>query len=156
MHLAPAHLGASRSPSFYGEGEQPLLNEKVVRKFADLVEKEGTGIWFSRSADELAKALDLPLGLKKGPATPSTSGSIPGTSWAAVLGKRKELPFPADLYLEGSDQHRGWFQSSLLTSVAATGHAPYKAVLTNGFVVDIEGKKLSKSGHRLPEAHRPS
>jgi isoleucyl-tRNA synthetase len=132
-------------PVFYGEGEQPLLSEKVIRKFADLVEKEGTGIWFSRSADELAGALGLPLGLKKGHDTLDVWIDS-GTSWAAVVQQRPELHFPADLYLEGSDQHRGWFQSSLLTSVAATGQAPYRAVLTNGFVVDIEGKKLSKSG----------
>jgi isoleucyl-tRNA synthetase len=132
-------------PVFYGEGEQPLLSEKTIRKFADLVEREGAGIWFSRSADELAKDLDLPLGLKKGRDTLDVWIDS-GTSWAAVLPKREELRFPADLYLEGSDQHRGWFQSSLLTSVAARGEAPYKAVLTNGFVVDIEGKKLSKSG----------
>jgi len=133
-------------PVFYGEGGQPLLSEKVIRQFADLAEKEGAGIWFSRSADELAPALGLPLGLKKGHDTLDVWIDS-GTSWAAVVNKRDELkPAPADLYLEGSDQHRGWFQSSLLTSVAATGHAPYKAVLTNGFVVDIEGKKLSKSG----------
>jgi isoleucyl-tRNA synthetase len=132
-------------PVFYGEGEQPLLSEKVIRKFADLVEKEGAGIWFARSADELATALGLPLGLKKGHDTLDVWIDS-GTSWAAVVQKRPELHFPADLYLEGSDQHRGWFQSSLLTSVAATGEAPYRAVLTNGFVVDIEGKKLSKSG----------
>ncbi len=132
-------------PVFYGEGGQPLLSEKVVRAFADLVEKEGAGIWFSRTADELAPALGLPLGLKKGHDTLDVWLDS-GTSWAAVVRKRPELQFPADLYLEGSDQHRGWFQSSLLTSVAATGKAPYSAVLTNGFVVDIEGKKLSKSG----------
>ena len=133
-------------PVFYGEGGQPLLSEKVIRKFADLVEKEGAGIWFSRSADELAGALGLPLGLKKGHDTLDVWIDS-GTSWAAVVNQRDELkPAPADLYLEGSDQHRGWFQSSLLTSVAATGQAPYKAVLTNGFVIDIEGKKLSKSG----------
>jgi isoleucyl-tRNA synthetase len=132
-------------PVFYGEGGQPLLSEKVIRKFADLVEKEGAGIWFARSADELAPALGLPLGLKKGQDTLDVWIDS-GTSWAAVVQKRPELHYPADLYLEGSDQHRGWFQSSLLTSIAATGQAPYKAVLTNGFVVDIEGKKLSKSG----------
>jgi isoleucyl-tRNA synthetase len=132
-------------PVFYGEGGQPLLSEKVVRQFADLAEKEGAGIWFSRTADELAAALGLPLGLRKGRDTLDVWIDS-GTSWAAVLPKREGLAFPADLYLEGSDQHRGWFQSSLLTSVATNGKAPYKAVLTNGFVVDIEGKKLSKSG----------
>jgi isoleucyl-tRNA synthetase len=132
-------------PVFYGEGGQPLISEKTIRMFADLVEKEGAGVWFSRTADELAAALDLPLGLKKGRDTLDVWIDS-GTSWAAVSQKRPELQFPADLYLEGSDQHRGWFQSSLLTSVAVTGQAPYRAVLTNGFVVDIEGKKLSKSG----------
>jgi isoleucyl-tRNA synthetase len=132
-------------PVFYGEGGQPLMSEKTIRAFADLAEKEGAGIWFSRSADELARDLDLPLGLRKGRDTLDVWIDS-GTSWAAVSQERPELQFPADLYLEGSDQHRGWFQSSLLTSVASNGHAPYRAVLTNGFVVDIEGKKLSKSG----------
>jgi isoleucyl-tRNA synthetase len=68
-----------------------------------------------------------------------------GVSHACVLARRDYLNRPADLYLEGSDQHRGWFQSSLLTSVASTGKAPYKAVLTHGFVVDAAGKKMSKS-----------
>ncbi|HOC46957.1 MAG TPA: class I tRNA ligase family protein, partial [Syntrophorhabdaceae bacterium] len=68
-----------------------------------------------------------------------------GVSWAAVCKKRSELKYPADLYLEGSDQHRGWFHSSLLTSVGNEGQAPYKAVLTHGFVVDGSGRKMSKS-----------
>ena len=132
-------------PVFYGEGGQPLLREETIRAFADLVEKEGAGIWFSHTAEELAAALKLPAGLRKGRDTLDVWIDS-GTSWAAVSRQRPELRFPADLYLEGSDQHRGWFQSSLLTSVAATGQAPYRAVLTNGFVVDIEGRKLSKSG----------
>lgn len=63
-----------------------------------------------------------------------------GSSWAGVLGQEQSLNYPADLYLEGSDQHRGWFQSSLLTSVAANGHAPYQRVLTHGFVLDDKGE----------------
>jgi isoleucyl-tRNA synthetase len=150
-------------PVFYGEGGQPLLNDEVVRAFAVLVERSGSGIWFSKSADELAREITaeleisgskirVPLGLKKGVDTLDVWIDS-GTSWAAVVGKRAELkPVPADLYLEGSDQHRGWFQSSLLTSVAATGAAPYRAVLTNGFVVDQDRKKLSKSneGYQKP------
>ena len=68
-----------------------------------------------------------------------------GSSWAGVLSARDNLTFPADLYLEGSDQHRGWFQSSLLTAVAAMGQAPYRAVVTHGFVLDEKGMKMSKS-----------
>jgi isoleucyl-tRNA synthetase len=68
-----------------------------------------------------------------------------GVSHRAVLETRPELQWPADLYLEGSDQHRGWFQTSLLTSVATKGKAPYKSVLTHGFIVDGEGRKMSKS-----------
>jgi isoleucyl-tRNA synthetase len=150
-------------PVFYGEGEQPLLDKEVVLAFAALVEKNGSGIWFSKSADELAQEITrelekngskirLPLGLKKGRDTLDVWIDS-GTSWAAVVAKRPELlGRKADLYLEGSDQHRGWFQSSLLTSVAATGEAPYKAVLTNGFVTDQDRKKLSKSseGYQKP------
>lgn len=68
-----------------------------------------------------------------------------GVSHAAVLEYRDYLKWPADLYLEGSDQHRGWFHSSLLTAVGTRGAAPYKAVLTHGFTVDAEGRKMSKS-----------
>lgn len=68
-----------------------------------------------------------------------------GSSWAAVAKQRPELSYPVDIYLEGSDQHRGWFQSSLLTSVATNGIAPYKMVLTHGFVLDEQGRKMSKS-----------
>ena len=68
-----------------------------------------------------------------------------GSSHAAVLRRHDMLRWPADMYLEGSDQHRGWFQSSLLTAVATTGKPPYKAVLTHGFTVDAEGRKMSKS-----------
>ena len=149
-------------PVFYGEGGQPLLNEEVIRAFASLVERAGAGIWFSKTADELSGEITaelektgskvrVPLGLKKGVDTLDVWIDS-GTSWAAVVQKRPELHFPADLYLEGSDQHRGWFQSSLLTSIAATGVAPYKTVLTNGFVVDQDRKKLSKSneGYQKP------
>ena len=143
-------------PVFYAEGGQALLSEEIVRAFASLVEKDGSGLWFAKSADELAVAITeelsrtgsrvrVPLGLRKGRDTLDVWIDS-GTSWAAVVAQRPEFHGrKADLYLEGSDQHRGWFQSSLLTSVAATGEAPYKAVLTNGFVVDQERKKLSKS-----------
>ena len=67
-----------------------------------------------------------------------------GVTHASVIGAREELRYPADLYLEGSDQHRGWFQSSLKTAIAINGTAPYKAVLTHGFTVDENGRKMSK------------
>ena len=145
VHLAPAHLGHSaarllrrrRAAAPQRKDHPQIRRPRRKRRRGHLV--------LRASADELASALGLPLGLRKGHDTLDVWIDS-GTSWAAVVQKRPELQFPADLYLEGSDQHRGWFQSSLLTSVAATGQAPYKAVLTNGFVVDIEGKKLSKSG----------
>ncbi len=130
-------------PVFYAEGEQPLISSAVINKFADIVEKEGTNVWFSSTADELAARLGLPAGLRKGKDTIDVWIDS-GSSWTSVLLKRLEY-FPADLYLEGSDQHRGWFNSSLCLAVAATGKAPYKNVLTHGFIVDETGKKYSKS-----------
>jgi isoleucyl-tRNA synthetase len=126
-----------------------LLDKAVIDHVADIVEKEGADAWFVKSSGEL-----LPKGMvcKK-----CKSGDLAkemdildvwfdsGVSHAAVLKTRKELSWPADLYLEGSDQHRGWFQSSLLASVGTTGKAPYGTVLTHGFTVDGSGKKMSKS-----------
>ncbi len=129
-------------PVFYAEGGQPLLSSDTIRKFASLVATHGTDIWFEWDSDKLSAALGLPPGLRKGTDTLDVWIDS-GTSWAAVMQPLGQ--FPADLYLEGSDQHRGWFQSSLLTSIATTGQAPYRTVLTNGFVVDLDGKKLSKS-----------
>lgn len=129
-------------PVFYDESGAALLRADVIRRFADLTEKEGAGIWFSTPDNELARRLGVPGAVRKGLDTLDVWIDS-GSSHAAVV--RKRLAFPADLYLEGSDQHRGWFQSSLLTSIAATGEAPFKQVLTNGFVVDLDGKKLSKS-----------
>lgn len=129
-------------PVFYNAKDEPLLSAETIRKVADIVEKEGTNTWFRTSDEEMAARVGLPAGLKKGMDTLDVWIDS-GTSHTAVVKKR--LTFPADLYLEGSDQHRGWFQSSLLTSIAAYGKPPYKEVVTNGFVVDIDGKKLSKS-----------
>jgi isoleucyl-tRNA synthetase len=135
-------------PVFYEADGKALLDPAAIRSFATLVETEGTDAWFRMDSEELAAALGLPAGLAKGHDTLDVWIDS-GSSHAAVV--RKRLSFPADLYLEGSDQHRGWFQSSLLTSVAATGEAPFKQVLTNGFVVDLDGKKLSKSnGYQKP------
>ncbi|MGQ9813161.1 MAG: isoleucine--tRNA ligase [Dissulfurimicrobium sp.] len=129
--------------------DEPVMNEKIAEHLVSIFEKEGADAWFKRDVREL-----LPPGTrcpKCGGATLKKETDIldvwfdSGVSHAAVLENRGGLRSPADLYLEGSDQHRGWFQSSLLTSVAARHRAPYKAVLTHGFVVDKEGKKMSKS-----------
>lgn len=126
-----------------------LLDRNVVDYVADIVEKEGADAWFVRTPAEL-----LPPGTvckKCGGEDLEKEMDIldvwfdSGASHAAVLRTRKDLSWPADMYLEGSDQHRGWFQSSLLISVATTGSAPYNSVLTHGFTVDGTGKKMSKS-----------
>ncbi len=128
---------------------QLLLEKTIIDHVADIVEKEGADAWFTKSSAEL-----LPAGTvckKCGKQDFEKEMDIldvwfdSGVSHAAVLKERAELSWPADLYLEGSDQHRGWFQSSLLTSVGTTGTAPYRAVLTHGFTVDGSGKKMSKS-----------
>ncbi|MEW6243050.1 MAG: isoleucine--tRNA ligase [Bacillota bacterium] len=136
-------------PIFYCGHGHTIANMEVIAHVASIFRKEGSDAWFAREATEL-----LPEGYR----CPECGDTHfvketdtmdvwfdSGTSHAAVLEERDELTWPADLYLEGSDQHRGWFQSSLLTAVATKGLPPYKAVLTHGFVVDGEGRKMSKS-----------
>lgn len=137
-------------PIFYCEDcNEHLVNDNTINAVADLFAKEGSDAWWAHSAEEI-----LPHGTK----CPKCGGTHfrkesdimdvwfdSGSSHAAVCKTRPELAWPADMYLEGSDQHRGWFQSSLLTSVATEGKAPYRAVLTHGYVVDGEGRKMSKS-----------
>lgn len=137
-------------PIFYCEDcNEHLVNDDTINAVADLFAKEGSDAWWAHSAEEI-----LPQGTKcpKCGATHFRKESDimdvwfdSGSSHAAVCKTRPELAWPADMYLEGSDQHRGWFQSSLLTSVATEGKAPYRAVLTHGYVVDGEGRKMSKS-----------
>jgi isoleucyl-tRNA synthetase len=131
-------------PVFFDADGEAILSADLARKVADLVAEEGTNIWFEKSDAELAALLDLPEGVKKCRDTLDVWIDS-GCSHAAVLDAHPELRTPADLYLEATDQHRGWFQSSLMLSVGYRGSAPYKTVMTHGFVVDKDKKKLSKS-----------
>ncbi len=126
-----------------------LADQELIEFVATLFESEGSDVWFEKEAEAL-----LPPGTqcpKCGGCTFRKESDIidvwfdSGVSWAAVLEKRDYLKYPADLYLEGSEQHRGWFHSALLTSAGTRGCAPYLGVLTHGFVVDGEGRKMSKS-----------
>jgi isoleucyl-tRNA synthetase len=126
-----------------------LLDSQLIDHVADLCAQHGSDVWFSWEADKL-----LPAGTsckKCGAHSFKKESDIldvwfdSGVSHAAVLEQRKELGSPADMYLEGSDQHRGWFHSSLLVSVGTRGRPPYRSVLTHGFVVDGKGEKMAKS-----------
>ncbi|WP_281289528.1 isoleucine--tRNA ligase [Sporomusa termitida] len=137
-------------PIFYCiKCNQHIINDETIHAIKEVFRLEGSDAWWARKPEEI---------LPRDFACPHCGHNEfrketdimdvwfdSGSSHAAVLEQRLELTWPADLYLEGSDQHRGWFQSSLLTSVATRGTAPYKAVLTHGFVVDGDGRKMSKS-----------
>ncbi len=132
-------------PVFYKADGSVILDASVARKVADIVEKLGTNSWFEKADAEWAQMLSLPADTKRGVDTLDVWIDS-GCSHVAVLDRRPELGgAPADMYLEATDQHRGWFQSSLMVSIAARNAAPYKTVITHGFVVDTSGNKVSKS-----------
>nr|WP_239651442.1 isoleucine--tRNA ligase [Neosynechococcus sphagnicola] len=134
-------------PVFYDEETgEPLLTEEIITHVQQLVAEKGSDIWWELTVTDLLPAAYRNNGrsYRKGTDTMDVWFDS-GSSWAAVVQQRPELRYPADMYLEGSDQHRGWFQSSLLTSVAVNGCAPYKTVLTHGFALDEQGRKMSKS-----------
>jgi isoleucyl-tRNA synthetase len=137
-------------PAFYDDDGNAYIDAKVTEKIADKVESEGTNLWFKASAETILDGIQCPADW------PSTDKLKCGTdtldvwidsgcSHRSVLQKRSNLHSPADLYLEGSDQHRGWFQSSLWTGTIANDAAPFKSILTHGFIVKEDGTKLSKS-----------
>ncbi|WP_348238770.1 isoleucine--tRNA ligase [Trichocoleus sp. Lan] len=134
-------------PVFYDlETNEPLLNEETIAHVQAIIAEKGSDVWWERSVEELLPESYRHNGrsYRKGTDTMDVWFDS-GSSWAAVAQQRPELEYPADIYLEGSDQHRGWFQSSLLTSVATNDIAPYKTVLTHGFTLDEQGRKMSKS-----------
>jgi isoleucyl-tRNA synthetase len=134
-------------PVFYDEAtNEPLLNEDTLNHVQQIFAEKGSDAWWELSIEELLPEKYRNNGhtYRKGTDTMDVWFDS-GSSWAAVVKQREGLTYPVDMYLEGSDQHRGWFQSSLLTSVAANGIAPYKTVLTHGFTLDEQGRKMSKS-----------
>ncbi|EHN59411.1 isoleucine--tRNA ligase [Oenococcus kitaharae] len=136
-------------PIFYAEDKTPIVDEKLIDHVADLFAKYGSTYWFEHTAKEL-----LPDGYTN-PHSPHGEFTKEedimdvwfdsGSSWAGVMQQRDNLDYPADVYLEGADQFRGWFNSNIITSVAVNGIAPYKSVIAQGFVFDDKGQKMSKS-----------
>jgi len=157
-------------PAFYDAKGEAILDAQIVRNAADLIEQHGSNVWFEKSAAELW-ALVKPANWTGAEAVAKSNDTLDvwidsGSSSRAVLMRRPELShsalrtphsaldWQADVYLEGSDQHRGWFQSSLLLSLAGNGAAPFKTVLTHGFMVDADREKISKSkqgGYEKPQ-----
>ncbi|WP_431799470.1 isoleucine--tRNA ligase [Halobacillus andaensis] len=136
-------------PVFYGEDGTPIITDETIDHVAGLFREHGSNVWFEREAVDL-----LPEGFTS---EHSPNGKFTkemdimdvwfdsGSTHQGVLHQREDLQRPADLYLEGSDQYRGWFNSSLSTSVAVTGKAPFKGILSHGFALDGNGRKMSKS-----------
>ena len=136
-------------PVFFDEDGNALLDSKLIHFLADKILDEGCNIWFSKSAEELLDGFEVPEEWKDRKLTKGNDTLDvwidSGCSHRAVLCKNENIGWPADLYLEGSDQHRGWFQSSLWTSMVSSKAPPYRRIITHGFVVNGEGKKISKS-----------
>ncbi|XP_011621916.2 isoleucine--tRNA ligase, chloroplastic/mitochondrial isoform X1 [Amborella trichopoda] len=134
-------------PCFYHvQSREPLMNKETIDHIKSIILEKGSDAWWYMTTEELLPEAyhKVAADYQKGTDTMDVWFDS-GSSWAAVLEKRDGLNCPADLYLEGSDQHRGWFQSSLLTCIATRGKAPYRSVLTHGFVLDEKGLKMSKS-----------
>lgn len=136
-------------PVFYAENGEPIITDETINHISDLFREQGSNIWFEKEAKDLLPEGFTHPGSPNGEFTKETDimdvWFDSGSSHQAVLLERDDLERPADLYLEGSDQYRGWFNSSLSTGVAVTGKAPYKGVLSHGFVLDGDGRKMSKS-----------
>lgn len=143
-------------PVFYTPEGEPILDPAVIEKVSEVVAEKGSNAWFSLDDAEWCRLTGAPAGSVRRNDTLDVWIDS-GVSHEAVLRGRPELQFPADLYLEATDQHRGWFQSSLMTSVALNGKAPYKTVLTHGFVVDVDTRqKISKSNQGAGGYQKPT
>ncbi|MEX2783710.1 isoleucine--tRNA ligase [Streptococcus sp. H49] len=136
-------------PIFYAEDGTAIMTKEVTDHVADLVAEHGSAVWWEREAKDLLPEGFSHPGSPNGQFTKETDimdvWFDSGSSWSGVMQARDGLSYPADLYLEGSDQYRGWFNSSLITSVAVNGQSPYKNLLSQGFVLDGKGEKMSKS-----------
>jgi len=146
-------------PALVNEKDEILLTPKSVNVVIEKIRKHGANYWFKADPQEIIEGYD-PKNDEQAPDWAKEEGGLnnlklgmdifdvwfeSGSSWHAVL-EQRDIGYPADLYLEGSDQHRGWFQLSLLPALGATGIPPFKALLTHGFMVDAQGRKMSKSG----------
>lgn len=143
-------------PVFYDSQGEPILDPAVIAKVAEVVAAQGSNSWFALDDAQWCRLTGAPAGSVRRNDTLDVWIDS-GVSHEAVLRGRPELRFPADLYLEATDQHRGWFQSSLMTSVALNAKAPYKTVLTHGFVVDVDTRqKISKSNQGAGGYQKPT
>ena len=143
-------------PVFYDENNQPILDPLIIANVAKVIEEHGSNAWFSLDDPTWCRLAGAPVGSTRRCDTLDVWIDS-GVSHEAVLRARPELQFPADLYLEATDQHRGWFQSSLMTSIALHGLAPYKSVLTHGYVVDVDTRqKISKSNQGTAGYQKPT